>query len=138
LTSRTIVNAFGKEFQVFINPNSSEEQRLLGNVVRFTADNRTKTVYLWSFNGGHHADVSISLKLKDTFSDRDVLRGAAQLREDVYHFVTSDFFSSFKKGVPNVDRFFLKELFSRDWSWVDKYIRVTDYLEEIKKRFHIL
>jgi hypothetical protein len=135
---RKAVNAFGKEFEVFLNPCTLEEYQLLGPAVRFTADDRTKTVYLWTFNAGHHADVDISLKINATYSNTEVLRGAAQLVEGVYHFVASDFFSSFKRGVTTEDRTFLKELFSKDWSWVNQHIIITEYVEEVKKRFNTI
>jgi hypothetical protein len=40
-------------------------------VVRFAADNQSKNVYVWDFNSGNHADVSIGLKLEDTFNSLD-------------------------------------------------------------------
>ena len=36
-------------------------QPLLAPVVRFTAANKTKNVYVWDFSLGHHADVSMGL-----------------------------------------------------------------------------
>jgi hypothetical protein len=38
--------------------------------------NKSKNVYVWDFNAGHHADVSIGLKLEDTFDSLDFLKGA--------------------------------------------------------------
>ena len=63
-----------KYFQVFTNPSFSELLEI-GPLVRFTADNKTKNVYVWDFNSGHHADVSIGLKLDDPFNSLKFLKG---------------------------------------------------------------
>jgi hypothetical protein len=132
---REAKNSLGARFQVFVNPRTEAERLRLGPTIRFTADNRSKTAYLWTFNTGHHANVSVALKLNDTFSDPELLRGAAQLADKRYCFVASDFFSSFGARLTREDRIFLIELFSRDWSWVNPYILVSDYLRNLQKRF---
>jgi hypothetical protein len=58
----TAKNACNKEFLILVNP-TNEDTCILGKQIRFTADGRTKTVYAWSFNVGHHGDVSISLNI---------------------------------------------------------------------------
>ena len=61
-----------KSFLVFINPSFLELSEI-GPLVRFTADGKTKNVYVWDFNLGHHADVSIGLRLNDSL---EFLKGA--------------------------------------------------------------
>ena len=63
---RKLRNAQNQEFTVYINPNENDFH-ILGDTIRFTADNRTKTVYMWPFSSGHHSDVSVGLKLKDSY-----------------------------------------------------------------------
>ena len=65
-----------KYFQVFTNPTLSELLEI-GPLVRFTADGKTKNVYVWEFNSGHHADVSIGFKLDDPFNSVDFIKGHA-------------------------------------------------------------
>ena len=60
-----LVNANGKSFEVWINPERTEFRRI-GEVVRFTADLTTHTLYVWDFSAGHHADVSLGMKLGDS------------------------------------------------------------------------
>jgi hypothetical protein len=65
-----LVTANGKSFQVHTNPSSSELLKI-GPLVRFTANRKDRNVYVWNFNSGHHGDVSIALKLDDTFDSLD-------------------------------------------------------------------
>jgi hypothetical protein len=55
-----------KSFKVWTNP-SFPELSAISPLVRFTADNRRRNVYIWDFNSGHHGDVSIGLKLDDPY-----------------------------------------------------------------------
>ena len=135
MITREAKNLNGNLFEVFINPRTEGEKRLLGPAIRFTADGRSKTVYAWTFNAGHHCDVSMDLHLNDRFSEPKVLRGAAQLVNGVYRFVVSDFFSSFGRRLTREDREFLTNLFSQDWSWVDPHIVVTEYLGILRDKF---
>ena len=66
-----------KSFQVYTNPSFSELSEI-GPLVRFTADTKTKNVYVWDFKLGHHADVSIGLKLDDPFNSVDFLKGTRE------------------------------------------------------------
>ena len=61
-----------KSFQVYTNP-SFPELLEIGPLVRFAANTKTKNVYVWDFNLGHHADVSIGLRLNDSL---EFLKGA--------------------------------------------------------------
>jgi hypothetical protein len=84
-----------KSFQVFTNPSFSELSEI-GPLVRFAADNKTKNVYVWDFNSGHHADVSIGLKLDDPFNSLDFLKGhAIKIDNSIYEMVGLDFLQSF-------------------------------------------
>jgi hypothetical protein len=127
-------NALGEPFIIYAN-QALLEGNDLGTGIRFTADDRTKTVYGWNFNAGHHADTSRALNLKDTYSSLDFLRGAAEKIDGKFVFVASDFFKSFKGRLVGDDRRFLTALFAKDWSWVDQYILVTDRLALLKEKF---
>ncbi len=130
------VNASREPFIIYAN-----QALLAGNdlatCIRFTADDRTKTVYGWNFNAGHHCDTSRALNFNDQYSSLDFLRGAAEKVEGKFEFVASDFFKSFKGRLVGGDRKFLTALFSKDWSWVDQYILVTDQLQLLKEKFGV-
>ena len=136
MKTRAINNSLNQNFVVVVNP-VKDDFTVLGNVVRFTADNRTKTVYAWAFSSGHHSDVSLGLKLKDTYSCPEVLRGAAEKTGSHYEFVASDFLASFRKNPGEDDRRFLIQMLTKDWSWVDEYIVVTPYLGKLKGVFDL-
>ena len=133
----TIKNSLNESFTVVIDPKRDDAD-LLGEVTRFTADGRSKTIYMWPFSSGHHGDVSIGLKLKDFYSCSDVLRGAAVRKNGEYRFVASDFLSSFRKNPGEEDRRFLRKLFDNNWSWVDAYIEVTPQLHLLEKGFNLV
>ena len=128
------VNAVGEPFAIYAN-EALLAGNDLGTGIRFTADDHTKTVYGWNFNEGHHSDTSRALNFNDTYSSLDFLRGAAEKKDGKFVFVASDFFDSFKGRLVGDDRRFLTALFSKDWSWVDQYILVTDKLRLLKERF---
>ena len=130
------VNAFGEPFVIYANEALLAENDL-GTGIRFTADAGTKTVYGWNFNEGHHSDTSRALNFNDTYSSLDFLRGAAEKKDGKFVFVASDFFDSFKGRLVGDDRRFLTALFSKDWSWVDQYILVTDKLHMLKESFRL-
>ena len=134
MNTRTAKNAMNEEFLIVVNP-SMDDISVLGPNIRFTADNRTRTVYAWGFSSGHHADVSIGLKLKDSYSCPDVFRGAAVLVKGAYRFSDSDFLSSFRKYPGEDDRRFLIQMVSIDWSWVNEYIIITPYIAALETHF---
>ncbi|MGO8880136.1 MAG: hypothetical protein ACLPVO_06605 [Desulfomonilaceae bacterium] len=119
-------------FQVYTNPSFSELSRI-GSLVRFTADNKTKNVYVWDFNLGHHGDVSIGLKLEDTFDSLDFLKGAAEKQDnETYEMVGSDFLQSFVGKLINKEKIFLSNLLNQNWNWVNDYIKVTGRLRSFR------
>jgi hypothetical protein len=137
MNTRTAKNAMNEEFIIVVNP-TMDDISILGPHVRFTADNRTRTVYAWPFSSGHHADVSIGLNLKDSYSCPDVFRGAALMENGTYRFVASDFLSSFRRNPGKEDCRFLRELFSNDWSWVESYITLSGSIRRLKEQFNLL
>ena len=136
MSRRIVRNAGNEDFVVVLNP-TGDDGYFLGKYIRFTADARTRTVYAWSFSAGHHGDVSIGLKLKDSYACPDVFRGAAFLKNGMYRFSGSDFLSSFCKNPGKEDRRFLRRLFKKDWSWVDPYVRLSGAISRLKEKFKL-
>ena len=84
---------------------------------------------------GHHADVSIGLKLEDTFNSLDFLKGHAGKNDNgTYEMVRSDFLNSFVGKMISKDKVFLNNLLNQDWDWVDDYIKVTRWIDSFRKR----
>jgi hypothetical protein len=123
-----------KSFLVFTNPSFSELSKI-GPLVRFTADNKTKNVYVWDFNSGHHADVSIGLKLDDPFNSVDFFKGhAIKIGNSSYEMAGSDFLQSFVGRLTGKERVFLSNLLNQKWDWIDDYVQVTDWLLSFRGR----
>lgn len=121
-----------KSFQVYTNPSFSELSEI-GPLVRFTADNKTKNVYVWDFNSGNHADVSIGLKLDDSVNSLDFLKGAAEKQDnETYEMVDSDFLQFFVGKLINKEKIFLSNLLNQNWNWVNDYIKVTGRLRSFR------
>lgn len=126
------LSPFGTPFVIYANQSLLDAQGL-GSVIRFTADSRSKVVYAWNFNEGHHSDASRALQLNDQYSSSDFLRGTAEKITGKYVFISSDFLASFRGRLLAQDRQFLITLFSKDWSWADEYIEITDRLDRFRE-----
>ena len=132
-----VVSANGKTFKVWTNPCRSELPEI-GPLVRFTADNQIKKIYVWEFNSGHHGDVSIGLKLEDPYNSLDFLRGHAAKKDDgTYEMVGSDFLESFVGRLAGKEKVFLSNLLSQPWDWLDSYILVTGWLHSFRERLSL-
>ncbi len=128
------INVNGKSFDVFMNPES-EEFAQIGETVRFTADFSTHTLYVWDFSAGHHADVSVGMKLGDSAGSILFLKGAAvKTGEGIYVMSGSDFLQSFVGRMTGVERLYLSDLLNQDWDWVNRYIEVSELLHRWRER----
>jgi hypothetical protein len=135
LTTEPILISFNdKSFHVFTNPSLSELSKI-GPLVRFTANNGNKIIYVWNFYDGFHAQVSIGLKFLETFSSTDLLRGHAGKNDNgTYEMVGSDFLNSFVGKMTSKDKVFLNNLLNQDWDWVDDYIKITKWMSSFRER----
>ena len=123
-----------KSFQVYTNPTLSELLKI-GPLVRFTADCKTKNVYVWEFNSGHHADVSIGFKLDDPFNSVDFIKGhAIKIDNSSYEMQGSDFLPSFVGRLTGKERVFLSNLLNQKWDWIDGCIKVTKWMSSFRER----
>jgi hypothetical protein len=129
-----IKSAKGTQFSVYTNPSSSELMAM-GTLVRFTADRKKRNIYVWNFSAGHHLDVSVGLRLSDSFDSVDYLKGHASISDDgIYTMVGSDFLQSFVGRLTNKDKLFLKNLLSQDWGWTKDFIEVEGFLYSYRAR----
>jgi hypothetical protein len=132
-----VVSANGRTFELWTNPSFSELPKI-GPLVRFTADNKTRNVYVWDFSSGHHGNVSTGLRLEDPYNSVDFLRGHAEQKDDgAYEMIGSDFLQSFVGRLTGKDRVFLTNLLHQQWDWVDSYIQVTGWLHSFGVRLSL-
>jgi hypothetical protein len=122
-----------KVYDIFENPTQSD-YRDLGKTIRFTADVSSKIVYAWQYDKAFHADTSRAVGIAHKYNDPDLLLGAAEWGGGTWKFMDSDFLRSFGGRLTADDRKYLQVLTSRNWTWVDRYILVTPYLDSLKKR----
>jgi len=129
-----LVNANGKSFEVWMNPERTEFSRI-GDVVRFTADLTTRTLYVWDSSAGHHTDVSVGMGLGDAADSTLFLKGAAtKTGDETYVMSGSDFLQSFVGRMTSAERLFLTDLLDQNWDWVNRYIEVTEWLHHYRER----
>jgi len=119
--------------EIFKNPSKSD-YKALGSIIRFTAYNKTKTVYAWIYDQAHHNDVSRAVGIKHSYNDPDLLTGGAEWKNGKYIFSSSDFLKDFKRMISSESEY-LGALLSNDWSWADKYILVTPIINKLKEYF---
>ena len=132
-----LISSSNKPFHVFTNPSFSELSGI-APLVRFTANNGNKVIYVWNFYEGFHAHVSIGLKFTDNFSSLDFLRGHAGKKDSgTYEMAGSDFLNSFVGKMTSKDKVFLNNLLNQDWDWVDDYIEVTKWISSFRERLRL-
>ena len=117
--------------EVYINP-TQKDYKVLGNIIRFTLDNKTNKVYAWRYDEAHHVDVSKGVGIKHEFNNPDMLTGAATWKSGKWVFSSSDFLKDFKKMVSSEGEF-LTALLDNDWSWANSYIDVDTTLDKLRE-----
>jgi hypothetical protein len=129
-----LISSGENPFYVYSNPSFAELSKT-GPLLRFTANNRNKTIYVWEFNDGFHAHVSVGLQLEDKFNSFDFLRGHAGINDNgTYEMVGSDFLNSFVGKLSSKDKVFLRDLLNQEWIWVDDYLEVSEWIDSFKTR----
>jgi hypothetical protein len=124
-TEPILVTVTEKPFYVYTNPSFSKLLEI-GPLLRFTAYNKNKIIYVWNYYSGFHTHVSVGLKFLENFNSVDFLRGhAGNNNDETYKMVGSDFLTSFIGKMTNKDKVFLNNLLNQDWGWVDDYIKIT-------------
>lgn len=129
-----VCNINGKKFQLWINPDEAELLHL-PDLVRFTADRMTRKAYVWDYTCAMHTDMSVHLGLNDPYSSPNFLKGASQRGQDgIYRMVESHFLKAFKMShLTREEREILTNLLDQDWSWVNRYMEVTQWLEPYRR-----
>jgi len=128
-------NRWGKRFDIYANPSGKDFREIGEADVRFCADSSTKTIYVWDYLGNLHHEVRAKLNLKCTgFALHDggkwctsILDGLASREGHRYIMNGSDML---KWAVNNTQ--VLDDILSRDWSWMDRYIISTPFINKFR------
>jgi hypothetical protein len=133
-----VCNIIGKQFLLWANPDESDLNQT-PDLVRFTVDHASRKVYVWDYTCAMHTDMSIHLGLEDPYSSPNFLKGASRRGPDgKYRMVESHFLQAFKSShLTREERDVLGNLLEQDWSWVNKYMEVTKWLESYKEKMGI-
>ena len=137
-SSSTSCKVNGKQFSLWTNPDESDLKQT-PELVRFTVDGVGGKVYVWDYTCAMHTDMSMYLGLNDPYSSPNFLKGASRSGPDgKYRMVESHFLQSFKRGhLTNEERSILGNLLQEDWSWVNQYMEVTEWLESYQQAMEI-
>jgi len=121
--------------EVFENPSSKEFRdaansttwdKIRGNFVRFFVDMKKKKVYIWHPEAVH-ADTWKQIGDGRHVADETILAGSAKKVGGKWKMVDSDM--GVRRNLLGFD--------IEDWEWANKWINVTDYLEDFKIKFNL-
>jgi hypothetical protein len=144
----TFKSRLGVPYPVYKNPSYKEMLKDLGSWIRFSADYQTKVVYAWNAEMELHpyfrksAGITVPAGSEFLFWSDMILEGVAEARGGKYMMMASDALEGkiFKVvgGDPKRRPLFLKKVLDRDWSWVDRYIKVSPWLDERRRELERL
>lgn len=123
-------------YEVFVNPAPKEIREFDG--VRFSANSKTKEVLVWLWHEDLHPDLRDKLGITIAPKDRlghywsiNLLEGVANRRGSKFYMEGSDALRGFKYPEE------ITVLLQKDWSWVDRYVVVTPFIESYMKKYNI-
>jgi len=125
----------GEYYEIFTNPTKKEFKEISQDypMIRFMANKKNKRVYIFKVRGYIHNQAWDELKKQGIEKGGDywgeakkgnLLGGYCELKGSKWIILTSDTLESSPKTYSKVIK--------GDWSWVNKYILVTDYIEKIR------
>jgi len=124
----------GKYTEVFVNPSKSEMFEL-GGIVRFTALDNKKKVYVWKAILSLHYDIERAIPGLNAMSWKTedyIFAGEAGRQDNYFTVYNSDQIRNLIRNNIELARKILK----KDWSWLKKYyIDPTDWLKKYRKRY---
>jgi hypothetical protein len=139
---------YGTTCTVFKNPSQKEFQEVDDGKhgIRFSADNTTKTLYIWGGIAATHYDVRKHLGLTckpGYFAGKyvcgHILDGWAEKVGSTYEMYGNtvivglhDLRAAIEAG-DYEEINYGKEILAQNWSWVGRYIKVDDHLNHLRK-----
>jgi hypothetical protein len=135
----------GGYVDVFVNPSQSELVKVASkktNRIRFTADNRSpQKVWVWDASKAIHYEMLPLLAADRCDVYPYILGGVAELQGSNAVMIGWDNFYHLMNVMDSCSREnvieFLSKLFSFDWSWLDLYFLVTEYVENRRLEFEM-
>lgn len=127
--------------EVFVNPTKKELSEAAGNkgAVRFIAIDPGEIVYITNVDMLH---IEMSKAVFDDFDEIEnivmegvALTGVAQESGGEFIWIESDLFNVLPKMAEDDPGLMelLETILEKDWSWVNRYIYVDDYLDGVRK-----
>ena len=134
------VNYSGRNIQVFVNPTLDDYKELNAKKVRFIADAKSKKIYVWNayfaihnaiaskIGLGSRMDVDLFSGESDYYNNKLYMRDSSRLRNFVKNFR--------QRNERPVERQYLINFFSQNWSWIEKYVDgAIQYIDDNKQKF---
>jgi hypothetical protein len=148
ITSKQIINLSEEWVQhittrwgvgdIYRNPSSSDYRELYSHytshAVRFMAYYPSKECYVWDINLEIHYNVAKLVGLSTQFNasyNFNLLSGYASLQGGKF-FMTGIDVSDIFTNKSDANKVFVKQLLSKDWSWLKKYIDYTNYFKKLE------
>jgi hypothetical protein len=131
------IKFLGKSYEVFANPSHKELRELKSIYIKFIADSRDKTVYVWSIEGPLHEDAWEQINSADLESDifrGHILPGYSTLQGGKLKMDDSDGNHIVKSFMNDMNSSQLKSYINK-WKWADKYVNVTNYLMGLDEEY---
>ena len=134
-------NINGREIVIFVNPTKDNLKVSKAKKLRFIADCNKKEVYVWNSYFAIHNSVVGRLGYHSQF-EKNLFCGGADIANNTTYITNSDYLedvirnSNMKIYYDSTALESLKYKFSKDWTWLDKYIIGSSYyISKIKERF---
>ena len=134
---------YGEYYEIFSNPTSKEFKEVVYDeagqkVIRFIANKRNKRVYIFHQQGYTHPEAWNELK------KQNIEKGSSYLSESKkgnllggYGMLKGGKCVLFSSEPIDYDPWDYTKIIKGNWSWVDKYIFVTDYIEKLRLRLKL-
>ena len=130
-----------KDTDIYINPTSSDYRELNKNkikILRFIIDQPTKTVYVanaWNSVHGEIVDNINNSGISNRFYKLapTQLAGISTMSGGKSIMSSSDFLFILLRRYNKRDKDLLEKVLRQDWTWADKYVKITDYLNTVKQ-----
>lgn len=130
---------FGEYFEIFTNPTSKEFKEVQdNNIIRFIANKKNKRVYIFNPQGYIHHEAWDELKRQNVEKGGNYYSEAEKGNLfDGYCKLKGGKWVIFSSEILDFSPMNYTKIIKGNWSWVDKYIFVTDYIEKLRLRLKL-
>jgi hypothetical protein len=130
--------------EIFVNPTRKELNSILDRYkhdpgydeyIRFCAVSSKQKVYVWHGEMAIHSEIMERLSIKgdgifkNPYRKKGVLNGVAYKSGSEFVMEDSDMLDGAKY---DGDKPYLQNILTADWKWVDRYIKVTPWIEDFR------